>query len=179
VLWEGIVDSVALEGIPTWPGWLLIFAANIVLEGNSCKRMQSQQQRNPYKNLCKPLQLCWKLEPDNNSTEIGAGGYSEYSPVFSLDKLCSHLSEINNVEMFGNFESLRTASMEGSIVDSVEIIGIIGDCLLYDDEQNEFLPLSFMVCTVVVCIFCFATIFCIFLKLIMHVFQFYFTLDSL
>ena len=136
MLWEGIVDSVALEGIPTWPGWLLIFVANIVLEGYSCKRMQSQQQRNPYKNLCKPLQLCSKLKTDNNSTEVGAGGYSEYVPVFSLDKQSSCLSEIDNVEVYENFESLRTASMESSIVGSVEVIGIFGDSLLYDDEEK-------------------------------------------
>jgi hypothetical protein len=144
-LWECIAKSVTYEGQATWPGWLLSFASKNVLQGYNSKKKHSQKNSNLYQRLLKPLELCWKMECGDLQNNEPAGGFKEYRPMFSFDKVIQCLSGLKDVEVFSRLESLTDCILENGINDSIQVIGLVG--LPEDDDslQDRNLPSSFMV----------------------------------
>ena len=64
-----------------------------------------------------------------------------------MSKLRNCLSEIIGVEVFGDFDSLTTSLMEGGVDETIEVLGVVGECVLDSVHEDNFLPPSFMVCT--------------------------------
>jgi hypothetical protein len=74
-----------------------------------------------------------------------AGGFKEYRPIFSFDKVIQCLSGLKNVQMFSRLESLTECILENGIDHSMQVIGLVGSPEDNDSLEDRNLPSSFMV----------------------------------
>jgi hypothetical protein len=132
---------------------LLSFASKNVLQGYSSKKKHSQKNANLYQMSLKPLELCWKMECGDIQNNEPAGGFKEYRPIFSFEKVIQCLSGLKGVQMFSKLESLKECILENGIDYSTQVIGLVGSPEDNDSLEDRNLPSSFMVRFLLVLLF--------------------------